>query len=98
LRAIFARRELPFAVAQLESMVDFAFRPGPAARNYDQRSEADAAAFAAYYHAMRTRGILLPPSPNELMFVSTEHSDRDIDTTLEAADASFEELTRKGIL
>jgi glutamate-1-semialdehyde 2,1-aminomutase len=89
MRAIFARRGVPYAVTQLASMVDFAFRPGPPVRNYDERSQADGARFAAYYHAMRERGILLAPSPNELMFLSTEHGPREIDLTLEAVDSHF---------
>jgi glutamate-1-semialdehyde 2,1-aminomutase len=93
MRRIFARREIPYAVTQLASMVDFAFRPGPPVRNYDERSEADGILFAAYYHAMRERGILLAPSPNELMFVSTEHGPAEIDLTLEAIDASFDILS-----
>jgi glutamate-1-semialdehyde 2,1-aminomutase len=88
-RSIFARRGVPYAVTQLESMVDFAFRPGPPVRNYDERARADKTHFAAYYHAMRDRGILLAPSPNELMFLSTEHGTAEIEATLEAIDASF---------
>ncbi len=89
MRAIFARRGVPYAVAQVASMVDFAFRPGPPVRNYDERAQADGERFAAYYHAMRERGILLAPSPNELMFLSTEHGQREIAATLEAVDAHF---------
>jgi len=89
IREIFGRRGVPYAVAHLGSMVDFAFRPGPPVRNYDERSQADNGAFAAYYHAMRERGILLAPSPNELMFLSTEHGGPEIARTLEAIDATF---------
>ena len=92
IRAIFLARDVPYAVTQLGSMVDFAFRPGGPVRNYDERCEADRAAFAAYYHAMRARGVILAPSPNELMFLSTEHGDREIDRTLSAIDDSFAEL------
>jgi glutamate-1-semialdehyde 2,1-aminomutase len=98
MRAIFARRGVPFAVSQLASMVDFAFRPGPAVRNYDERAQADRAAFAAYYHAMRERGVLLAPSPNELMFLSSAHGDNEIARTLEAIDESFADLQLKGVL
>jgi glutamate-1-semialdehyde 2,1-aminomutase len=91
MREIFTRRGVPYAVTQLGSMVDFAFRPGPPVRNYDERSQADTPAFAAYYHAMRERGILLAPSPNELMFLSTEHGAVEIARTLEAIDATFAE-------
>jgi len=96
-RAIFADRDLPYAVVQHASMVDFAFRPGPPVRNFDERSSADKRAFAAYYHAMRERGILLAPSSNELMFLSTEHGPREIERTLEAADASLETMHASGV-
>jgi glutamate-1-semialdehyde 2,1-aminomutase len=92
MRTIFAARGLPYAVSQLESMVDFAFRPGPPVRNYAERIQADGKAFAAYYHGMRERGVLLAPSPNELMFVSTAHGEREVDLTLAAFDATFAEL------
>ena len=98
LRAVFASHGLPYAVTQLGSMVDFAFRSGPPVRDYDERARADGAAFAAYYHAMRDRGVLLAPSPNELMFLSTEHGEVEIDATLEAADAACAELRAKEIV
>lgn len=88
IRAIFARRPLPYAVVQLESIVDFTFRPGRANRDYDDAQAADASLYAAYYHAMRARGILLPPSQNEVMFLSTAHTARDVDDTLAAIDSA----------
>ncbi len=84
IREIFSQRDLPYAVVQHESIVDFKFRAGPPNRNYDDARAADKAAYAGYYHAMRDRGILLPPSQNEVMFVSTAHTELDIDETLSA--------------
>ena len=89
IRAIFARRALPYAVVQRESIVDFKFRAGAPNRNYDDALAADAALYAAYYHAMRARGVLLPPSQNEVMFLSTAHSSGDVDDTLAAIEASL---------
>jgi glutamate-1-semialdehyde 2,1-aminomutase len=90
IREIFRRRELPYAVVQHESIVDFKFRPGPPNRNYDDAVAADKQRYAAYYHAMRERKILLPPSQNEVMFVSTAHTAADIDESLVAIDESLE--------
>jgi glutamate-1-semialdehyde 2,1-aminomutase len=98
LRAIFARRGVPYAVVQYESIVDFKFRPGPPNRNYDDARAADKSQYAAFYHAMRARGILLPPSQNEVMFLSTEHTAADVAETLVAIDESFAELAERGIL
>ncbi len=96
IRRCLAALDLPFAVVQLESIVDFKFRRGPASRNYDDARQADAPAFAAFYHALRRRGVLLAPSPNEVMFVSTAHTAADIDETVAAIDESLRELRFAG--
>src|SRR5579872_5507477 len=93
IRAIFDRRGFPYGVVQHESIVDFKFRPGRPSRNYDDVLAADKEKYAAYYHEMRKRKILLPPSQNEVMFVSTAHTPADIDETLTAIDETFDILT-----
>ena len=89
IRAIFRERDLPYAVVQSESIVDFKFRPGLPNRSYDDALAADKKRYAAYYHAMLERGILLPPSQNEVMFVSTAHTPDDVDATLQALKATL---------
>lgn len=89
IRALFEARGLPYAVVQHESIVDFKFRAGPPNRNYDDARAADKAAYAAYYHAMLERGILLPPSQNEVMFLSTAHTEEDVDETIESVGATL---------
>jgi len=93
-----AALDLDYAVVQLESIVDFKFRPGPRTLSFDDQARSDARAFAAFYHAMRERGVLLAPSQNEVMFLSTEHSEGDVEATADAIDASLSELRRKGIV
>ncbi len=95
---VLRRFDLDYAVVQLESIVDFKFRNGPATRSYDDAVQADAAAFAAYYHALRRRGVLLAPSQNEVMFLSTEHSDADVDETIGAIGGALRELRMEGKL
>ncbi len=85
LRAAFAEHGLPYAVVQDESVVDFTFRAGPPNRNYDDARASDKAKYAAYYRAMLERGVLLPPSVNEVMFLSIAHSAEDVGTTVAAA-------------
>ena len=89
---------LRYAVVQLESIVDFKFRPGPPTRSYDDQQRDDQDAYAAFYHAMRARGVLLPPSHNEVMFLSTAHADADVALTAAAADASLRELRANGLI
>ncbi|HKU81257.1 MAG TPA: aminotransferase class III-fold pyridoxal phosphate-dependent enzyme, partial [Candidatus Tumulicola sp.] len=90
IRAAFARRDAPYAVVQCESVVDFKFRAGPPGRNFGDALAADRRRYAAYYRAMLERGILLPPSQNEVMFLSTAHTPADVDETISAIDASLE--------
>jgi glutamate-1-semialdehyde 2,1-aminomutase len=45
--------------------------------------------FGKFFHAMLDRGIYLPPSQYEALFVSAAHSDADIARTAEAARESF---------
>jgi len=90
--------DLDYAVLQLESIVDFKFRTGPPTRSYDDQGRDDQSAYAAFYHAMRERGVLLPPSHNEVMFLSTAHGDDDVALTAAAIDASLHELREKGVI
>lgn len=98
IRSTLRELDLDYAVLQLESIVDFKFRPGPPTRSYEDQQRDDQQAYAAFYHAMRERGVLLPPSHNEVMFLSTAHADRDVTLTAEAADASLRELRSRGIV
>jgi glutamate-1-semialdehyde 2,1-aminomutase len=98
IRATLTHYGLPYAVTHLESIVDFKFRAGGPNRNYDEARQANKAAYAAYYHAMRARGILLPPSQNEVMFLCTEHTVADIDETIAAIDASLGELIATSVV
>jgi glutamate-1-semialdehyde 2,1-aminomutase len=98
IRAIFASLGLPYSVSQLASIVDFKFRAGPPVRNYDEARQADKSLFAAYYHEMRARGILLAPSQNEVMFLSTAHRAAEVDRTLEALEAGLQALRRRNLL
>ena len=86
-RRIFSRHGLPYAVVQCESIVDFKFRPGAPNRNYDDALSADRSSYARYYRGMLDCGILLPPSQNEVMFVSTAHTNADVDETLAAMES-----------
>jgi glutamate-1-semialdehyde 2,1-aminomutase len=98
IREVVERAGCDIAVAQLESIVDFKFRRGGPNRNYDDARAANRDTYAAYYHEMRDRGILLPPSQNEVMFLCTEHSDADVDETVAAIADAFTALASRGLL
>ena len=58
-------------------------------RNFTDAQAADHKMFARFFHAMLDRGVWLPPSGYEVLFVSAAHGDEEIDKILDAAAASF---------
>jgi glutamate-1-semialdehyde 2,1-aminomutase len=73
------------------SLLTIFFAKGPI-RNYSDAKKSDAAQFAKFFQAMLARGIFLPPSQYEALFVSAAHTDTDIDQTIGAAHDSFQTL------
>jgi glutamate-1-semialdehyde 2,1-aminomutase len=59
----------------------------------DEARRCDTVKFAKYFHRMLERGIYLPPSQFEAMFLSLAHSASDIDATVSAAHESLRELS-----
>jgi glutamate-1-semialdehyde 2,1-aminomutase len=49
----------------------------------------DGGAFPRFFHAMLAARIMLPPSQHEAWFVSTAHTEQDLDATLRAAGDAF---------
>jgi len=58
----------------------------------DEARRADTKKFAKFFHRMIDRGIYIPPSQFEALFVSLAHSDADIDATIDAARESLRDL------
>lgn len=84
---------IDITVNQAGSMIGMFFKAAPVS-NYQESKASDTAFFAEYYKEMADRGIFLPPSQFEGIFLSTEHTPQDIEKTLEAMDQSFAALTK----
>ena len=84
LQAVFAEAETPLCVNRVGSMMTLFFNAG-AVNGWDTVSASDRDGFARFFHRMLEEGVYLPPSPFEAMFVSTAHTDADIQATLDAA-------------
>jgi glutamate-1-semialdehyde 2,1-aminomutase len=61
----------------------------PPVRDFQTVLQADAEAYHSYFHGMLRRGIYLAPSPYEATFLSTAHTESDIERTLEAVEESL---------
>jgi glutamate-1-semialdehyde 2,1-aminomutase len=82
------RHGIPCRVERQGSMLGLFFTAGPIHRLEDV-SATDRPRFARVFHQLLDRGVHLPPSPYEAMFLSTAHGDAEIAATLEAFDAAF---------
>jgi glutamate-1-semialdehyde 2,1-aminomutase len=60
--------------------------------NYDSAKTCDLNKFTKYFQIMANEGVYLPPSQFEAMFLSTSHTEEDIQKTIEAADRAFSQL------
>jgi glutamate-1-semialdehyde 2,1-aminomutase len=78
----------PFTINQVGSMVSIFFTEGPVT-DFGTAAASDTKAFKDFFWHMLTRGVYLAPSQYEAGFISTAHSDEDLDRTFEAASEWF---------
>ncbi len=79
---------VPACVNRVGSLVTLFFAPGPIT-DYASAKTADTARYGSFFRKMRDRGVFLPPSQFEAMFLSLAHTDEDLETILGAARASI---------
>jgi len=84
------RHGIPCRVERRGSMLGLFFTSAPIHRMEDVDAT-DRPRFARVFHKLLERGVHLPPSPYETMFLSTAHGEAEIAATLEAFDAAFAE-------
>ena len=78
---------VPAVMNRVGSMLTLFFSKSPVT-DYETAKQADTARFGSFFRKMRDRGVFLPPSQFEAMFVSLAHTDEDIDQIVTAAKAS----------
>ncbi|HKV06293.1 MAG TPA: glutamate-1-semialdehyde 2,1-aminomutase [Candidatus Acidoferrales bacterium] len=81
-------------VNNIGSLLTLFFSSQPV-KDYSGAKKSDASRFAAFFQGMLARGIFLPPSQFEALFVSTAHTDDDIDRTLSAARDSLRDIVSR---
>jgi glutamate-1-semialdehyde 2,1-aminomutase len=75
---------VPHTTARVGSMLTLFFHTGPVT-NWTQASRCDTQRFARYFWGLIDRGIYMPCSQFEALFLSAAHTEADIDRTIAAA-------------
>lgn len=82
---------IPLTVNRAGSMIGVFFT-NEQVINYDTAKTSNLDYFATYYREMALQGVFLPPSQFEGLFISTVHSDEDIEKTIQAAENAFRKI------
>jgi glutamate-1-semialdehyde 2,1-aminomutase len=88
---VFRQAEVPGSINRVQSMFTGFFTAGPVAA-LAQVEQSDAGQYGRYFHAMLERGVYFAPSQFEAGFVSTAHTEEDIDRTIAAAERALGDL------
>ena len=88
LRAAAETAGVPHTITRVGSMLTLFFNAQPPT-DWDSASQCDTARFAKYFWGLLDRGIYMPCSQYEALFVSAAHTEADIDATVAAASDVF---------
>ncbi len=84
---------LPHQIARVGSMMTLFFNADKVT-DWSSASRSDTGRYAKYFWQLIDRGIYMPCSQYEALFVSAAHSDADIDATIAAAHDALAEIAR----
>ncbi len=76
---------------QIESISIVYFTPVDV-KNYKDALTSNTEAYAKFFRKMLEQGVYLAPSQFEVAFMSTAHTDEDIEKTVRAAEVAFKEV------
>jgi glutamate-1-semialdehyde 2,1-aminomutase len=83
MRAILKEQSLPYQINQIGSLFTLFFTSQPITNLIDVKTS-NVKNFSRFFHAMLQRGVYFAPSQFEANFLSSAHTQQDIDLTLEA--------------
>ncbi|MDT8404140.1 glutamate-1-semialdehyde 2,1-aminomutase [Sulfuriflexus sp.] len=85
---------VPMTENHVGGMFGLFFTEAGSVSNFAQASACDVERFRKFFHGMLDEGIYLAPSAYEAGFVSSEHSDADLEATIAAAAKVLQTLNR----
>jgi len=84
---------IPFTTTQVGGMFGLFFTSKKDISSYDDVMACDVERFRRFFHLMLEEGVYLAPSAFEAGFISSAHSEADIQATLDAAERVFARLS-----
>jgi glutamate-1-semialdehyde 2,1-aminomutase len=81
---------VPHTLARVGSMMTLFFHGTPV-HSWQDAAQCDTARFARYFWGLMNRGVYMPCSQYEALFVSAAHTEADIDATIAAAESALYE-------
>ena len=87
----FQSAEIPSSINRVGSMFTGFFNDGPVTTLEDAEGS-DTEMYGRYFHAMQEKGVYIAPSQFEAGFVSTAHTEADIDATVTKASEALRTL------
>ena len=84
---------IPFTTTQVGGMFGLFFTSKKDISSYDDVMACDVERFRRFFHLMLEEGVYLAPSAFEAGFISSAHSETDIQATLDAAERVFARLS-----
>ncbi len=85
---------IPFTTNQVGGMFGCFFSKEETVSTFSQVMECNVEQFKEYFHLMLDQGIYLAPSAFEAGFVSAAHGEEELQLTLDAGEAAFEQLSK----
>lgn len=82
---------IPLTINRVGSLMGVFFHEGPVT-HFEEANQSNQEHFQKYFHAMLEQGIYIAPSPFEGMFISTAHTDAEIERTIEAQRNALKKL------
>lgn len=90
-RKIASENSVKVQINQIGSMLTVFFAEGEV-YDYDSALKSDVKKYARFFNLMLENGIYLPPSQFEAMFLSTAHSEQDLEKTISAFERTIKKL------
>ncbi len=91
MKSLFQKAGIPLQCNQMGAMFGFFFSETPV-RNYQDALQTDVERFKVFFKGMLQEGIYLAPSAFESLFMSTAHTEEDLEKTARAMQITLQQL------